>query len=671
MPLRKNPFQQVYLTEIISDDEYTQLFSPFLINDALSIFQPGNIILEGVQGSGKSMLLTLLKPEIRIAYQKNAEVQFPVPVEFSRFVGAGINLIRCGAIDFGGRLKKEADESECSRIVKLFGDFVNGEIINDILDSLGKYSSSEALVSDLGLNTSDEVLCKFVTDLKNKECWFGSLTSTSDYASLREAIKNRLQEYRHYLAGHGEVSQSTLDTATVPGEPISQVVRSLRASGMIPADLHVFIRIDQCEEMVRLEAKAEEKRLHVQFREVVNKMLGTRDPDVSYRLGGRQYAFRSSSESRMHGTTAPLEDMRNYAKINIDEILRRRENRRGWTYPKFAQDVFRRRLQWCGYDVDHQPQDLVAAVLAGSQMTVAEKVNHYTRNSTRNIIGVEDGWPSEVKEVLSELEKGDVLSAKLGEAWVRQQYNRSLKNIEPLYPTSDKYPWESDLKKWWKKERMFLASMQIAARRGQKLLWARKNDVMNLSGSNILVFVTLFRHIWEAWLRCQPHDADWNDAALPCIDNPYIQSEGIEEASDRWYDKISEEILGDSRRRFVSMLGMLFRNTLRADKTMSYPGHNGITLSLDDLESDEEVYSILQDASAYGAMVDMKHTPKTRSRGESRKWYLHPVLAPHFQIPAMHTKEPMYVDTKRVRKWLEKSRVVFPRDDSQPKEVDK
>ena len=91
---------------------------------------------------------------------------------------------------------------------------------------------------------------------------------------------------------------------------------------------------------------------------------------------------------------------------------------------------------------------------------------------------------------------------------------------------------------------------------------------------------------------------------------------------------------------------------------MSYPGHNGISLALEDLESDPEVYEKLQDACAYGVMLDMKHTPKTKTRGESRKWYLHPIFAPHFQIPAMHTKEPMYVNTKRVRSWLIKAKVL-------------
>lgn len=670
MPLRKNPFQQVYLTELVSAKEYTQLFSPFLINETLAVFQPGNIILEGVQGSGKSMLLTLLKPKIRIAYQ-NANVEFPIPDEFSRFIGAGINLIRCGAIDFGGRINQGADDSQCGLLGTLFGDFVNYWIINDIFDSLEVYSENETLRSDMGININDDALNSFTVDLRDQGCWFGAFDDTCDFTNLRNTIRKRIQEYRRFLEGHSDISHSIMDTTTSPGEPISKVVRSLRNSKVIPTDLHIFIRIDQCEEMVRLEAKAAEERLHIQFREIVNKMIGTRDPEVSYRLGGRRYAFRSSGEMRMHGTTAPLEDMRNFTRVNLDEILRRRENRRGWTYPKFAQDVLLRRLQWCGYDVNPNTKDILSVVLGGSHMSITEKVEHYTRNSKRGIIDLEKEWPSEICNILSELEKEDVLSAKLGEAWVRQKFNRSMKVTAPDYPQKDYYPWETDRKKWWKKERLFLSSLQIAAKNRQKLIWARKDDVINLSGSNILIFLSLFQHIWQAWLRCQPYDADWDDASLPCIDNPYIQSEGIEEASDRWCDKIKEETQGDTRRRFVSMLGMHFRNSLRADKNMSYPGHNGISLSLDDLETDEEVYSVLQDASAYGAMVDMKHTPKNKTRGESRKWYLHPVLAPHFQIPAMHTKEPMYVAAKRVRKWLEKSRVVFPNGKSQSKVVEK
>lgn len=668
MPLRNNPFQLLYFTESISDEEYTKLFSPVLINEALAIFQPGTIVLEGVQGSGKSMLLALLKPEIRFAYLKD-DIPFPVPQEFSRFLGAGINLLRSGAIDFGARMAKDFTELQCKHLVTLFGDFVNFWIIDDILQGLDIYGANQTLASELQIDCSKNALKRFVNHVKSKECWFDSLRGATDYSSLRSTIKKRINEYRRFLRGHSTINESISNTSTIAGEPISQVIRSARESGVIPNDLHVFIRVDQCEEMVRLEAKAEEHDLHIQFREVVNKMLGTRDSNVSYRLAGRRYAFRTSGETRMHGTIASLEDMRNFAVVNLDEILRRRENRKNWIFPKFANDVFRRRLKWSGYKFDDVEKELISVVLGGSLMSIKEKVKCYTKNSTRFVLQMDDEWPLSIRQTLLNLLESDPLSAKLGEAWVRQQIkNKKEASLEYLH--EDDYPWERESKKWWKKERLFLASLQIAAAQGQKLIWARKDDVINLSGSNILVFVTLFQHIWQAWLRSQPLSADWSDASLPCIESHYIQSEGIEEASDRWYDKLREETEGDSRRRFVSLLGILFRNGLRADKDMSYPGHNGISLSLNDLESDSGVYSILQDASVYGAMVDMKHTPKTKSRGESRKWYLHPVLAPHFQVPAMHTKEPMYVDVRRVRKWLEKAQVIFPRETSPAEEAD-
>src|SRR5690606_26953249 len=95
-----NPFNELYVTETIGDEEFVHVFSPMLVDEAIELYQPGNVILMGVQGCGKSMLLSLLKPEIRLAYQSQG---FPLPPRVSRFVGAGINLTRSGAIDFGQR----------------------------------------------------------------------------------------------------------------------------------------------------------------------------------------------------------------------------------------------------------------------------------------------------------------------------------------------------------------------------------------------------------------------------------------------------------------------------------------------------------------------------------------------------------------------------------------
>ena len=94
MNTRINPFHENYITETTTPENFVKLFSPLHLSetlDILALFQPGNVILTGVQGTGKSMLLALLRPEIRIAYE-NQSVDFPIPDEYKRFIGAGIHL---------------------------------------------------------------------------------------------------------------------------------------------------------------------------------------------------------------------------------------------------------------------------------------------------------------------------------------------------------------------------------------------------------------------------------------------------------------------------------------------------------------------------------------------------------------------------------------------------
>ncbi len=657
MPLPDNPFQEVYFTDSIRPDEFTKYFSPLLISDTLPLFRKGNIVLKGTQGSGKSMLLALLKPEIRLAYLRSGN-EFPVPREFSNFLSGGINLIRSAAIDFGQRIGRNNTISP-DDVTRYFGDFINYWIVEDLLVSLNTLArfSDGSLAKDMGIRFNKRELTRFISDISARECWFGYLYGVTDYEELIGKIRGRILQYRRFLQGHGGPADDISQTTTSPGEPISEFARALWKNEILPNDMPVFVRIDQYESLVHLESAAREQDMRVGFRSVIHKMVGNRDHGVSYRLGGRRYAFSQSQELRMPGTVEPIEDFRNYKTVDIDEILRRPEHPRNWLFPRFVEDVCKKRLQHVGYSVDEVNGDLIAHVLGGVRYGSQEKTQRYIGQKPEDVIEVDNKWPREVINCLKDLSLRDVFSAKLGEAWVRQQIERKDSDL----PSGQYYPWEENRKKWWKKERSFLVSMQIAARRRQKMLWGKKDDVINLSGGNVLVFLSIMQHVWGIWMRSLSHDTDWEDCAVPRIDDVYTQSIGIEEASDRWYDKISEEPPGgDTRRRVAAFFGLLFRNTLLTDKKMTYPGHNGISLARNDLEGDSDVYRILMDASAYGVMLEMKHSPKNRTRGESKKFYLHPILAAHFQIPAIHTKEPMYVDTKRVREWFIKAKVLFP-----------
>ena len=73
-----NPFFELYVGERLSSRQFVDIFSPFLVAHAELLFLPGNVVVKGVQGSGKSMLLSLLKSEVRIEYEQ-AGMEFPVP----------------------------------------------------------------------------------------------------------------------------------------------------------------------------------------------------------------------------------------------------------------------------------------------------------------------------------------------------------------------------------------------------------------------------------------------------------------------------------------------------------------------------------------------------------------------------------------------------------------
>lgn len=94
-----NPFHTLYLTEGVEAVDIPALFSPVLVQHVQALFLPGNVELRGMQGTGKSMLLSLLDTPVRLRFWEQRSrrpgqptTDDPLPVEHRRFIGAGINL---------------------------------------------------------------------------------------------------------------------------------------------------------------------------------------------------------------------------------------------------------------------------------------------------------------------------------------------------------------------------------------------------------------------------------------------------------------------------------------------------------------------------------------------------------------------------------------------------
>jgi hypothetical protein len=182
------------------------------------------------------------------------------------------------------------------------------------------------------------------------------------------------------------------------------------------------------------------------------------------------------------------------------------------------------------------------------------------------------------------------------------------------------------------------------------MIWAGRDEVLELSGGNILVFVSICQRIWAAWVRTI-REVETSDSSLPRIE-PDVQALGIHEASTHWFQKLSEVPGGDSRQRFVGHLGGILERNMFNDLSLSYPGHNGFSVRLDELVTNSKAQAFLREAVDYGDLFEAPHTTKEKNRKPRMKWYLNPILSPHFKLPNAHTKEPAYVSIHEVWKWI-------------------
>jgi len=642
-----NPFTQLYIGEIASPDDFVKLFSPVLVKHFLSLFQKGNIVLRGTQGSGKSMLLNLLKPEIFMAYHR-AGSTVPLPDSLRRFISGGINLTRSDAVSIGQRPMESRSKEDDLAFPMYFADFVNYWVVSDLLKSVETVGANPEVFGGI-VNLSN--IDSFARELSNQECWFGYLNHVTSLDSLRQAINSRLTIYRKFHQYNIErIPDDIRSTKTPIGEPISRTAVCLKSTGVIQSDVPIFVRIDQLEFL--LESSEIRRNLGRDYRRIINKALSTRDPAISYKLGVRTYAWEE--DVAIYGSETNLELQRDYRLEDIDEVLRRRENRRTWTLPIFAEDVFERRLFYAGYaaNTGKGKPSLIRRVF-GPGPTPVQVARKYCLKATdiRRALRMPENVPEAWVRFLENTFHDDPLSATLAAAWVQQKRGRYGANRITL-PPPDAPPWPWD-QTWWKKERIRQALMQLSARCAQRMSWAGDTQILALSGNNILIFISLCQYIWDTFLRAEKTLPD-NEKTNPVFDRipEDAQSIGILTASKHWYNKITELPGGHERKRFVDVLGTSFRRSLLDDQAMSYPGHNGFSSANDEWLAVTRVREFLKQAVNYGVLIEAVHTTKTSDRKPRTKWYLNPIYSPYFSIPETHVKEPLYVRVDKVLEWL-------------------
>ncbi|RMM44379.1 hypothetical protein ALQ78_02985 [Pseudomonas syringae pv. aptata] len=630
-----NPFHDLWVTEILAPDEFVKMFSPVVASHSEELFGTGNVVIKGRQGSGKSMLLSLLNTRTRVAYARSG-AKYPAPNSYKSFIAAGIHLIRDNARIVASRLSELPSEKRRDWAATTFADYVNYILIQDLIANV-KYLANEqarddVLKSELPIKWTHHTQEKLAQCLKGSAAWYGYLEDCVNFDSIEKKINNRITEYRKYFNFNTDNLPADVEsTKTDIGEPTAVFADALRQAGVISHQTLVYLRIDQHEELYELEKSSGNARV---FRQVINRALAMRDGRVAYRVGTRHYAW--GSDVTIWGSGAHLENMRDYSIIDIDEILKRHEKSSlGISFNDFAEDVFKRRLTAYGFDLAPNNLSLLRTVF-GKTLTPTQRARIYVKEKPFSL-NIPSEWSAEWKQTIMALWETDPLAAKLSEVWLRQKQQQKEKVY--LYSAVDSpLVWKE--RRYWIKERNEAALIQLAGDAKEMLIWSGDRHILDLSGWNILAFMTICRAIWAAWLRSTP-DEELQKTNLPEIsmDKQVI---GIYEASRIWADKLREGADGDKRLSFINSLGAWLSTSIRNDRSLSYPGHTGFSIFKRDFEKSLPVTDLLKSCRDQGDLIESEHTTKSSDGIPRIKWYLNPLLCPYFRIPHVRTKEPIY-----------------------------
>lgn len=682
MNITINPFQQLYLSDDApTENIFVQLFSAEVLQTAIHpVFQGNNVVLSGPQGCGKTMILNLLRPELRIAY-KDAGEEFPVPKELRTFISAGINLTRSGITDLVQITLDRGEDADLRELPLYFADFFNYWVVEDIIQSVEKVGSRPDVFDSM---VDPTFATQFAKDISAQDCWFGALEGVESLEQLKMRLKQRVDFYRNWVNGNladREPPESIKRSKSNIGEPISRTAECLRKCGMIAADIPVLIRVDQIEEMHR--AFTERQRvLLLSFRKMLNRVFYSRDARVHYRAGTRRYGWDNPDFLGVWGSEAQLENRRNYQLIKMDEeiFLPSESNsiRKNAVFERFAADAFVKRVNYFfgkDQDVGELPKELARYIFGKSPVAHERLVLNRNANLSQvdRALGLDvaadaGNWTEEWRTFLRneyQTDPSGMLDAVLAAAWGRQTGGAHFKRQHRESPPPEDAPWRN--RKWWRKERLDQAVLQLTTRCQQRFMWWGFDDIRSLSGGNITVFLHICHRVWDGFLKNESSLAPDKRTELlrgGTIDRN-IQAAGILFASNEWFKKLPEEPGGNARQSFVEKLGMRLNADMMNDLNMAYPGGNGISVQLAQFNSEDNEVTLLrtfiQEAIGYGALFASEHSSKSKQGGRRMKFYLNPILCPRFQLPEAKTKEPYYWSMEELFALVKKAQVTLSR----------
>jgi hypothetical protein len=642
-----NPFSALLVSELIEDPRlYTRMFSEeILVGETLELFQPINAILTGPQGSGKSMLLNLMRYKVFSEFLVD-QGELPEPLRSLRpFLGISINLVRANFHAFGRRSisrvlnSKEPDPFLASACA---ADFLNQYLFREFVQALQFLSipTEEGPRTWLGLRDVD--FASLAPEMARWECWASYYFGCETFEQLLDRCNQRLTAWHFFLnANSDEIPRDVWTTKSTLGEPLHFMGNLLRDVAGKENQPPLFVIIDQYEVLPELNLTH-----GTDLQRVINTLIKARDPVVFYKVGARTYDW--GTELRIWGAESRIEMYRDYTKVDLTDVLMKKEGGTGWTFSKFAIDVAAKRLAGNNFSKRDVKRIL------GKWSAESESRVYFPSQTIRKVLQ-QSKLPPAIQERIWHLlgSRGSPLQLRLAAAWSSQRLQRGETEAEILAELDrlslGELPWEW---KWWKKERVEVALLQLASVARERKKYFGWETVLFLAGCNVTAFLRLLSEIWESASKV---DEKFLRATVPLL----IQADGIFKASETWRNRDRTEKIGGSMRyEFLSRLGPAIHTHLIQDLAISNPGHSGFSLRDVDLvttKEGQEVAEFLHRAVSWAILEERSHTSKLKEKEARRKWYLHPLLSPEFGIPYRRAKEPYYInDISLIHDWIVK-----------------
>lgn len=639
----KNPFLETLATELIEDPKvFKQYFSQrVLIGEALEVFRPMNVVVRGPQGSGKSMLLNLIKHEVLSQwFQDDGTVPEGLRA-VNPFVGIGVNLQRINFHLFGRRSFRP-DLSPPERLffdVACAADFINHYVFLEFTRFIGLIYSDPGtgFRNWLGIEGSEE---SYVQDCKKWDCWGGFYQEVENIDNLVKSIKDRLRGYTDYLNGNiDEVDPRILrtkDDIGIPGNKIGRYLNGIskRSEEDDLKRIGFFIVIDQYEVLKELNPSHGDELIRL-----INTALKRRDPYAFYKIGVRTHDW--DSDKGIIGAEAKLELNRDLVDVSIDRIFKRRENT-GGIFTEFVEDVARRRIE---ASLAQKLEANEFRKMFGDWSSSREIEMYTKRPKVEEIV-----WdlPQELRgSVKDQVVKRGALECQLAVAWCKQKLKGGL-TVGDVKRELKGEPWRGEN---WRKERVDLALFHLASRYRQRRVYFGSKSIIDLAGNNVTAFLLIAGKIWDMAAKrgANPFDEGGID--------PKVQNRAIQVAAEEWSDHDRRvQSGGEYRHGMLAKLSEFVLMRLKADPIMSNPGYTGVSFAAVDLGNNEDfavAHKSLSKAVSWAMVEERSHKSKDKGKEQLRvKYYFHPLICAHFGIPIVRVKEPIYIRNFEDIRWV-------------------